>query len=484
MGIVVPFDVAAQDVTMNNGENAEEAIQRIRTAIQEMGIAEGLLDDVTVNGTNLILVFNTSEGQKSVTIPIGDIFGAIRSINDIYSNGDGTVIIEMTNGDKYTINLNHTHENMCKLMVCTSNTVPAEKKRDTIYVQVDNANEPTEIQKLFIAGLEFVGGGGAPDTGLPTIISPSNGTNINLGYNDGSGVSQTINVRGKNLTGNLTITVSTGLSLTYGQSTGSSITIPKADALTGALVTIAFSGSGSIDDGSLVVLHEGNVLSEVHVACSADVRLKAVKLTGTQWMKTDWNLTANTDITMKIKLTANANSDNARSSENWYLISEPWPSDATNEFFAYVKHSQNNPNTCYDLLFQVKSNTVAKKEIPKETIQTDEAILSLSHSGVMTFTAGGTTYTVASASSIKAVNYPLNIGALTNEANLDTTNKPFSKFILTIYEITISENGINKRHYLPYRVNGVVGMLDDVTGHFMSSKTDYELEAEELTNNN
>lgn len=113
--------------------------------------------------------------------------------------------------------------------------------------------------------MEFAGGG-VPDTGEPMISSPSNGTTINLGTNEGSGVSKTITVKGKNLTGDLTVAVGTGLTISYGQSTGqSSVTIPMAQALLGAQVTIAYSGSGSIDDGSLVISQGNDVLSVVVV---------------------------------------------------------------------------------------------------------------------------------------------------------------------------------------------------------------------------
>lgn len=143
--------------------------------------------------------------------------------------------------------------------------LPSTLDIGTIYCQVDDADTPTEIQSLWIAGLEFVGGG-VPDTGEPMISSPSNGSTINLGTNEGSGVSKTITIKGKNLTGDLTVAVGTGLTISYGQSTGqSSVTIPMAQALLGAQVTIAYSGTGALDDGSLVISHDGSVLSSVVV---------------------------------------------------------------------------------------------------------------------------------------------------------------------------------------------------------------------------
>ena len=43
------------------------------------------------------------------------------------------------------------------------------------------------------------------------------------------------------------------MSLTYGQTTGSSVTIQQVDAIAGVQVTIAYSGVGGLTDGSLVI---------------------------------------------------------------------------------------------------------------------------------------------------------------------------------------------------------------------------------------
>lgn len=137
---------------------------------------------------------------------------------------------------------------------------------DTIYCQVDNAEEPGEIQKLWIAGLEFAGG--APDSGLPTVVSPSDGSTLNLGENHGSGVTKTITIRAKNLSQDLTVAISgTGLSMSYGQQTGqNSITIPKnSNGAALATVDIVFSGLGGISDGSLTFTSGNDTLAVVVV---------------------------------------------------------------------------------------------------------------------------------------------------------------------------------------------------------------------------
>lgn len=163
---------------------------------------------------------------------------------------DGTFTIH-AGGNDYTVNLNHSHPNMCKLVVCEESGLPSTLAKDTIYAQVNDADNPTEIEVLYIAGIEFAGGG--VPAGTPAITKPS-GATLNLGENSGSGVSKTIEIKGRDLTGDLTVTVGTGLTISYGQTLdGSSVTIPLANALAGAMVTISYSGSGALDDGSLVI---------------------------------------------------------------------------------------------------------------------------------------------------------------------------------------------------------------------------------------
>ena len=55
----------------------------------------------------------------------------------------------------------HTHENMAKLVVCEESDLPSTLDPATIYAQVDNVSSPTAIEKLWIAGVEFAGGGGS-----------------------------------------------------------------------------------------------------------------------------------------------------------------------------------------------------------------------------------------------------------------------------------------------------------------------------------
>lgn len=75
----------------------------------------------------------------------------------VTTNQDGTFVIHVGETD-YTINLNHTHENMAKLIVCEESDLPSTLDPATIYAVKGLGN--TSIDKLIIQGLEFVGGGG------------------------------------------------------------------------------------------------------------------------------------------------------------------------------------------------------------------------------------------------------------------------------------------------------------------------------------
>lgn len=140
------------------------------------------------------------------------------------TNGDGTFTVH-AGGNDYTVNLNHTHENMAKLIVCEESDLPSTLDKDTIYAQVDDAETPTEIQSLWIAGLEFVGGGGAIDD-TPRLITPRDGLTLDF---DGQSTIQ-LPVRGKNLLSDLSLSVTGDFTVTDGNGTAvSTITATAAN---------------------------------------------------------------------------------------------------------------------------------------------------------------------------------------------------------------------------------------------------------------
>jgi hypothetical protein len=178
---------------------------------------------------------------------------------------DGTFTLNV-GSNKYSVNLNHTHENMAKLVVCEESDLPSTLDPATIYAQVDDADTPTEIQSLWIACLEFVGG--SVPAGTPVVTKPS-GTTINLGENV-DGASKTVTIQGRDLTGDLTVAVGTGLSLTYNGTTASSVTIPLANALVGAQVTIEYGGTTALTDGMLSISGGGATSKTYTVTADAE----------------------------------------------------------------------------------------------------------------------------------------------------------------------------------------------------------------------
>lgn len=472
--------------------NTEDASNIINSMVEVTDFLAGITNDQTLTGKLYELQQSIDAKQATIADLENIRSGAAASATalqpsdvSVDSNEDGTFDINVKN-DKYTVNLNHTHEHMAKLVVCEESDLPSTLPTDTIFAQVDNVSTPTEVQKLFIAGCEFEKGW-VPDNGEAVIKSPSNGTTIELGEIDQGSASKTIIVRGWNLTGALTVVISgTGLSMNYGQLTGqTSITIPQAAALTGAAVEIVYSGNDGIDDGGLVISQGNDVLSQVVVTAEAyEVPLKAVKLLGEQAFVTDWNLTTLTDVTMKVKFTANANSYDSTQTERWYFLSEPYSNDNTNypKYYLYLKGVNGSANPKF--FIQIKANTVVGVEVPANKIETDESVLTMLHTGAFSFVPGGnqSAYSVAAAA-IPSRSTPLIIGGLTNYENPTTlvSNKAMNKFYMTIYEITIKENDVVKRHYLPYRVHGVPGLLDEVTGQFIRSCTGVDVEAVELS---
>ena len=255
---------AHQDISGKVGYSDDEWLQVKAGAMQA---ATAVPNTTTVNGKQL---------SNSIVIGMADIPGLLQAIANagsgavsVTTNQDGTFVIHVGETD-YTINLNHTHENMARIVKCT--TLPQTLDDDTIYVQVDSLTTPTEIQSLYLFGLEFVGGG--EDTGLPTVTSPADGSTINVGENLGSGVRTTITIRAKNLSQDITVAVSgTGLSMDYNQLTGqTSITIAKNNAGAAlASVDIVFTGVGGISNGSLTISSGNDTLSTATVIVTTEL---------------------------------------------------------------------------------------------------------------------------------------------------------------------------------------------------------------------
>lgn len=382
----------------------------------------------------------------------------------VETQGDGTVEINVKD-DTYTINLNHTHENMAKLVVCEESDLPSTLEMDTIYAQVDDAETPTEIQSLWIAGLEFVGGGGAPDD-EPRITSPRSGVTIDF---DGQSTA-ILFVKGKNLTSALSIAVTGDFTVTLNGSTVSSIS--ASDANNGVTLTLT-QGSG-FSGGTLSISS-----TEVETrTCSVEdseslMLLDAIKLTGTQWLQTDFVPTTATDIEMKLKFTANAKTETADETAIYFLTC--YTLQGTNKQYAHAATTKgNNDYSKYAFTPIVSSSSQTKVFVSKTDFVLDKSTYRHLHGGYLTFIAGevGTSYTGTTPAVVAQVN-PLTIGLYHTSGGVDQI---FNKYDLTIYEFTVKENNETLRHYVPAEVYGVPGLYDTVTGHFASSKTSTPVE--------
>ena len=217
----------------------------------------------------------TGSSFTQITTSGGGGASEILALNGVSSNQDGTIVFTDTAGNTYTVNLNHTHPNMAKLVI--TDEEPSNPALDTIYALVDNATTPTAIQSLWIAGLEFVGGSSDPDEPK---LSPADGRTFDLGQTTNGVATMDITVKGRNLTQALTaaVTSGSGYSLTYGQQSGSSVTIPAADAIVGATLTLTYTGNDTDENAA-------GVLSIASTEVQSDCDLITNKV---EWTDVDW----------------------------------------------------------------------------------------------------------------------------------------------------------------------------------------------------
>lgn len=177
----------------------------------------------------------------------------------VETQGDGTVVINVGSGankDTYSINLNHTHEGMAKLVVDTAANLPdaSEMESDTIYGELDDG----EIATIYLGGYPFYGGGGGASSG-PVLRRPADGATIDMGQTTSGTVSKTINVKGKSLTQALIIQL-TGTGYTFGTTQPSGVTRDSATQLT--VPASSISAVNSLNGVDIVVVYTGNDTDE------------------------------------------------------------------------------------------------------------------------------------------------------------------------------------------------------------------------------
>ena len=424
--------------------NAISALQN--TLSTKANSADVVPNTRTVNGKAL---------SSNVAIGMSDIPGLVEAIANagsdavsVTTNQDGTFVIHVGETD-YTINLNHTHENMARLIVCEESDLPSTMDNSTIYAITDSGE--TEIEKLIIRGMEFAGGG-TPST-EPKIVSPI-GTQID--FNGAS--TKTVTVRALNLSEALTIAV-TGV-------TANLQTISANDAANGVQLTL--TKGQNFATGTLRIYSSEVDKSWTVSDSQAAQLLTAVKLTGSQWLQTDYKPNANTKITMRLKFTANANTIAGDSlNKNFYFLACP-DTSSTKRFMFYVWEVSAG---VYNMVSVCPTTPPATLKV--SGLLTDNSTFEAGL-GTFSFTPnGGSKQSQNNTGQTEVMNDALEIGHYyRNNDNVDTI---FNWFDLSIYELTISENNVTKRHYVPRKINGVPGLYDTETGAFISSKTSTEL---------
>lgn len=403
----------------------------------------------------------------------------------VETQGDGTVDINVKD-DTYTINLNHTHEGMTKLVVDTAANLPdaSEMENDTIYGELDDG----EIATIYLGGYPFYGGGGASSG--PVLRRPADGATIDMGQTTSGTVSKTINVKGKSLTQALTIQLNgTGYSfgttqpsgVTRDSSTQLTVTAAAANALNGVDIVVVYTGSDTDEEveGTLGISSAApdSISTEATLVANAPVYedLRGVKLTGTQWLQTDYCPGPNTEFSLKCKFTENSNTSNSNYGYQYtYFLCCPY--DGNKRFSFYNGQAGSNPT---DIFGQIEDNTTTPRVVIGSNITLDNSFLNLvkGTSGcTLTFLAGGTTqYNLSLPIKSTSMSQPMAIGYLFSQSAI------YGVYDLTIYELIISENGVERRHYVPKTFNGVPGLYDTVTNTFISSETNDELVAIPLT---
>lgn len=105
-------------------------------------------------GTNVITITETNGEEFSFGVKNGNKGIGFQSVA-AHSPVDGAMDITLDNGDVMTVDLNHTHENMARLVaVDDESELPSTLESDTIYVVIESG----AITKLIIAGVEFTSG--------------------------------------------------------------------------------------------------------------------------------------------------------------------------------------------------------------------------------------------------------------------------------------------------------------------------------------
>lgn len=416
---------------------------------QDITIGQSDISGLTAALAALVPQTRTINGKalsSNVNIGMSDIQGLVDAINNagsgavsVTTNQDGTFVIHVGETD-YTINLNHTHENMAKLIVCEESDLPSTLEMDTIYAQVDNATDPTEIQSLWIAGLEFVGGGGDPE---PRLRFPTNGSQINVDDLTSGGLL----IRGYNLSQPLLVTVTGDFTING----GSSATVQATDANAGTTLTLACTSQSYNATGSLVITSSEGI----NTSCSliANVpnyeSITAAVFSGTQWVNMGFSVGPNTSFEWDVQF-EKEDSQIAGANATFFSCNSYKPS------LFQANFSSGSFDSMY---FWVGESNVYKSGFSLGRGVFRYANQDCSYRGVI-LSPPEVTFT--------ASDFSLGVNR--------GSDKIFNHTRMIVFGLKVYENNVLTHDFVPKKFDSFVGFYDNLTGAFVSSQTSTELE--------
>lgn len=414
---------------------------------------QGVATTGYIVGTHIYAYVNTGGDTKDGKYQdLGTLEAAGVSVT---TTEDGTFTIHV-GSDSYTVNLNHTHPNMCKLIVCEESDLPSTLANDTIYAITDSGE--TEIEKLIIKGMEFAGGGGTPSTD-PKIVSPI-GTQID--FNGAS--TKTVTVRATNLSEALTIAV-TGV-------TASLQTISVSDAANGVQLTLT---KGQDFTAGTLRIYSSEVDKSWNAIDSQGYQdITAVKFTRQQKVITDIYPGPNTRIEIDMKFDGEYLDCSSGTGRSYVLFGTTddenynpkkvfrgntgqlsQMQDAATTLSLFIWAETGYVNTTYEI-------KVAKTNWKnRSTLILDMVNHQASFNGA----------SVAVPTKTTTMQTPMMFGSNPGSVN------PFGFNEIILYSIKHYEDNVLTHEYLPKTLAGIAGLYDTKTETFITSETSVELEA-------
>ena len=243
--------------------------------------------------------------------------------------------------------------------------------------------------------MEFAGGGYAP--GTPHLVNPtssqiSNG--INIGNTTSGVATYSIKIKAKDITQPLIVELgsgSTGYSfdttdlptgVTYDSNTGQlTITVAAATSINGVDIPVVYTGSDTDENAEGTIGISSSSVDGINVELPliankvANEQLTAIKLTGTQWGQTDYNVNVNTKVSMRLKFTENANTiagDNTN--KNYYFLTAYTLSSASKQFAFYAYKGSSTES---QLLAIVPTTPPTVMDIPHSSFLTDDSLFEV-----------------------------------------------------------------------------------------------------------